>query len=73
MGKNTMKKIMSLLILVLVVQIVFGQTKKIIVAPDGSWANVLTRVKWAKQLTDREVKQYTLKNIFENWNPLKKK
>jgi len=29
------------------------------------------RVSWSKQLTDEEVKRYTLKNIFGDWNPLK--
>jgi pectinesterase len=27
------------------------------------------RVSWSHQLTDREVKEYTLVNIFGNWNP----
>ena len=29
------------------------------------------RVSWSKQLTDEEVKRYTLKNVFGDWNPLK--
>lgn len=28
------------------------------------------RVKWSKQLNDEAAKQFTLKNIFGNWNPL---
>ena len=35
----------------------------------GPGANNEARVKWAKQLTDEEVKQYTLKNILGEWNP----
>lgn len=37
--------------------------------PGGSAAN---RINWSKQLSDEEVKQYTLKNVFGNWNPLSK-
>lgn len=29
------------------------------------------RLEWTKQLTAEQVKKYTLKNIFGNWNPLK--
>jgi pectinesterase len=29
------------------------------------------RVKWIRQLNDEEVKKYTLKNIFRDWNPEK--
>ncbi len=35
----------------------------------GASANPETRVKWAKQLSDEEVKKYTLKNIFGDWQP----
>jgi pectinesterase len=35
----------------------------------GPGANKDARVKWTKQLTDEEVKQYTLKNILGEWNP----
>ena len=35
----------------------------------GPGANKDGRVKWARQLTDEEVKQYTLKNILGEWNP----
>lgn len=29
------------------------------------------RITWSKQLTDEEVKRYTLKTVFGNWDPLK--
>ena len=35
----------------------------------GPGANPAGRIGWSKQLTSREVKKYTLKNIFGNWNP----
>ncbi|MBD0366375.1 MAG: alpha/beta hydrolase fold domain-containing protein [Flavisolibacter sp.] len=35
---------------------------------EGAAAN--TRVPWSHQLTDEEAKQYTLQNIFNDWNPL---
>ncbi|MEO7266292.1 MAG: pectinesterase family protein [Ferruginibacter sp.] len=35
----------------------------------GPGANPLARVKWAKQLTDEEVKTFTIKNILGEWNP----
>jgi pectinesterase len=35
----------------------------------GSGANPDARVKWSKQLTDEEVKKFTLKNILGDWNP----
>jgi pectinesterase len=35
----------------------------------GASADPLKRVSWSKQLTDEEVKRYTLKNVFGNWNP----
>ena len=38
----------------------------------GVGANIEGRVKWAKQLSDEEVKAYSLKNIFGDWNPGKK-
>jgi pectinesterase len=40
----------------------------------GPGANTASRVKWAKLLTEAEVKNYTIKNILsgkDNWNPLK--
>jgi pectinesterase len=38
----------------------------------GPSANPAARVKWAKQLSDEEVKNYTLKNILGNWDPEKR-
>lgn len=38
----------------------------------GVGANIEGRVKWSKQLSDEEAKDYTLKNIFGDWNPEKK-
>ncbi len=35
----------------------------------GSGGNKESRVKWAKQLTDEEVKKYTVKNILGDWKP----
>jgi pectinesterase len=35
----------------------------------GPGANAAERVKWAKQLTDEEAKQYTLQNVFRGWIP----
>lgn len=37
----------------------------------GPGANKEARVKWAKQLTEEEVKRFTLKNILGEWNPVK--
>ncbi len=37
----------------------------------GPGANPGSRVKWAKQLSDEEVKKYTLKNILGDWKPEK--
>jgi pectinesterase len=37
----------------------------------GPGANPTARVKWAKQLTAAEVKKYTIKNIFGEWDPEK--
>lgn len=37
----------------------------------GPGANPAARVKWSKQLNTEEVKQYTLKNILGEWDPLK--
>jgi len=37
----------------------------------GPGAAIHQRVNWSRQLTDEEVKKYTLKNIFGNWNPEK--
>lgn len=36
----------------------------------GPGADVSKRVKWSKQLKKVEFRQYTLKNIFNGWNPL---
>ncbi len=35
----------------------------------GSSSGTESRVKWAKQLTDEEVKKYTLWNVLGGWNP----
>jgi pectinesterase len=35
----------------------------------GPGANATQRVKWSKQLTAKQAKQYTLKNIFNGWIP----
>lgn len=35
----------------------------------GPGANSDARVKWSKQLTEEEVKKYTIENIFGSWNP----
>ena len=35
----------------------------------GPGANAKERAKWSKQLTAKEAKQYTLKNIFDGWIP----
>ncbi len=35
----------------------------------GPGANTTKRVGWSKQLTKKEAKQYTVKNIFRDWNP----
>lgn len=37
----------------------------------GPGANDNLRADWSKQLTDEEVKQYSLKNVFRNWSPVK--
>ena len=37
----------------------------------GPGAAIDQRVKWSKQLSDKEVKEYTLKNVFGDWNPEK--
>jgi len=37
----------------------------------GPGANVESRVKWAKQLTDEEAARFTLKNILGEWDPEK--
>lgn len=36
----------------------------------GPGANAKGRAAWSHQLTKKEAKQYTLKNIFGNWSPL---
>ncbi|GHN02325.1 pectinesterase [Cytophagales bacterium WSM2-2] len=38
----------------------------------GPGGDANARFKWIKQLNDEEVKTYTLKNIFNGWNPEKK-
>lgn len=35
----------------------------------GPGANTTKRVGWSNQLTKKEAKQYTVKNIFRDWNP----
>ncbi len=35
----------------------------------GPGANTAGRVKWSKQLLEKELKKYTLKNIFDGWDP----
>ena len=35
----------------------------------GEGAHVSDRLPWVKQLDDQEVKQYTIENIFLNWDP----
>lgn len=35
----------------------------------GPSADPAKRVNWSKQLTDEEVKEYNLKNVFGNWEP----
>ena len=35
----------------------------------GPGANPAARVNWAKQLTDEEVKKYSMKNILGDWDP----
>jgi pectinesterase len=37
----------------------------------GPGAAIDQRVQWSKQLSDEEVKKYTLKNVFGDWNPEK--
>jgi len=37
----------------------------------GPGANPAARFKWTKQLTDEEVKKYTIKNILGDWEPTK--
>ena len=37
----------------------------------GPGANAAARVKWSRQLTDEEVKKFTLKEILGNWDPEK--
>jgi pectinesterase len=37
----------------------------------GAGTNIENRVKWSRQLSDDEAKEYTLKNIFGDWNPEK--
>lgn len=35
----------------------------------GPSSDTSQRVGWSKQMTDEEVKLYTIKNVFGNWNP----
>jgi len=35
----------------------------------GPSSDVLTRVKWTKQLSDDEVKRYVITNVLKDWNP----
>lgn len=38
----------------------------------GEGANTTDRVKWSKQLSDKEIKEYTVENVlggFDNWHP----
>ena len=37
----------------------------------GPGANISSRVSWSHQLTDEEVKKYTLKNVSGDWDPNK--
>ncbi|MDR0658167.1 MAG: pectin esterase [Mediterranea sp.] len=37
-------------------------------ASKGPGANPSERVKWSKQLTDKEVRTYTVENIFKDWS-----
>jgi pectinesterase len=37
----------------------------------GPGANTLQRVKWSKQLSDEEVKRYTIQNVLGGWDPEK--
>jgi pectinesterase len=39
--------------------------------PDGNPVDVSKRVAWSKQLTKEEAAQYTLANIFKDWDPAK--
>lgn len=36
----------------------------------GEGADVSKRVRWSKQLTNKQLKTYTLKNIFGSWSPI---
>ncbi|RZK35338.1 MAG: pectin esterase, partial [Pedobacter sp.] len=38
-------------------------------ANTGEGAKTAERVPWSKQLTSKQAKAYTLKNIFGAWNP----
>ena len=38
-------------------------------ASEGPGAQPAQRVKWSRQLTAKQAKQYTLTNIFGNWQP----
>ncbi len=41
-------------------------------ASTGPGANVAARSKWSRQLSRKETKQYTIGNIFKDWDPGKK-
>jgi pectinesterase len=36
----------------------------------GPSADITKRISWSKQLTDEEAKNYTIKNVFGDWNPI---
>jgi pectinesterase len=37
----------------------------------GASADPVKRVSWSKQLSEEEIKNYTIKDIFGNWNPVR--
>lgn len=39
----------------------------------GPAADVSKRISWSHQLSDEEIKDYTIQNVFGNWNPEKNK
>jgi pectinesterase len=38
----------------------------------GASADPAKRISWVRQLTEEEIKPYTIKNIFVDWDPVKK-
>ncbi len=40
---------------------------------EGEGAGITGRVKWSKQLTEKEIKEYTLTDIFSGWIPVENK